>query len=83
MVSLLSAVTPRTTTPIFLKESATMMIAEELARARHEHVVRDVEQIARARRMIAARRARKRAERAACVAREAALQASLAHSSLM
>ena len=83
MVLLLDAVTPRTTTPIFLKENATMMIAEELARARHEHVVRDVEQIARARRMIAARRARKRAERAACVAREAALQASLAHSSLM
>jgi hypothetical protein len=60
-----------------------MMIAEELARARHEYVVRDIEQIARARRLIAARRARRRADRAACVARDAALQASLAHSSLL
>ena len=78
-----SAVMPETTTSNGLKEKATMLIAEELARARHEHVVRDVEQIARARRLIAARKARRRAERAACVAREAALQASLAHSSLM
>ena len=60
-----------------------MFIAEELARARHERVVHDIEQIARARRLIVARRARRRAERAACVAREAALQASLAQSSLM
>jgi hypothetical protein len=60
-----------------------MMIAEELARARHEHATRDMEQVARVRRMIVARRARRRAERTACVAREAALQASLAQSSLM
>jgi hypothetical protein len=72
-----------TTNLTLLKEKAIMMIAQELARARHEHVVRDIEQIARARRLIAARRARRRAERAACVAREAALQASLAQSSLM
>ena len=45
--------------------------------------VRDSEQLARARRLVAARRARRRAERTACVAREAALQASLAHASLM
>jgi hypothetical protein len=83
MVLLPNAVTPETSTTNRLKEKATMLIAEELARARHEHVARDVEQIARARRLIAARKARRRAERAACVAREAALQASLAHSSLM
>ena len=78
-----NAVTPVASTTNRLREKATMFIAEELARARHEHIVRDVEQIARARRLIAARKARRRAERAACVAREAALQASLAHSSLM
>lgn len=60
-----------------------MFIAEELARARHQSVVHDIEQIARARRLVAARKARRRAERAACVARDAALQASLAQSSLM
>ena len=60
-----------------------MMIAEELARARHEHATRDIEQLALARRIVGARRARRRAERTACVAREAALQASLAQSSLM
>jgi len=60
-----------------------MMIAEELARARHEHATRDIEQLALARRIVVARRARRRAERTACVAREAALQASLAQSSLM
>jgi hypothetical protein len=59
-----------------------MMIAEELARARHEHVARDLEQVARLRRMIVARKARRRAERTACIAREAALRASLAQSSL-
>lgn len=60
-----------------------MFISEELARARHEHELRDSEQLVRVRRLVAARRARRRAERTACVAREAALQASLAHASLM
>jgi len=60
-----------------------MFLSEELARARHEHELRDSEQLARVRRLVAARRARRRAERTACVAREAALQASLAHASLM
>lgn len=60
-----------------------MFFSEELARARHEHELRDSEQLARVRRLVAARRARRRAERTACVAREAALQASLAHASLM
>lgn len=60
-----------------------MFLQEELARARHEHELRDSEQLVRVRRLVAARRARRRAERTACVAREAALQASLAHASLM
>jgi hypothetical protein len=60
-----------------------MFLQEELARARHEHELRDGEQLVRVRRLVAARRARHRAERTACVAREAALQASLAHASLM
>jgi hypothetical protein len=60
-----------------------MFIHEELARAHHERIVRDSQQLARARRIVAARKARRRAERAACVAREAALQAALAQSSLM
>jgi len=60
-----------------------MFLSEELARARHEHELRDSEQLVRVRRLVAARRARRRAERTACVAREAALQASLAHASLM
>ena len=60
-----------------------MFIAQELARAHHERLARDMEQIARARRVIVLRKARRRAERTACVAREAALQASLAQSSLM
>ena len=60
-----------------------MFIHEDLARAHHEHLMRDSQQLARARRLIAARRARRRAERAACAAREAALQAALAQSSLM
>lgn len=60
-----------------------MFLPEELARARHEHELRDSEQLVRVRRLVAARRARRRAERTACVAREAALQASLAHASLM
>jgi hypothetical protein len=60
-----------------------MFMQEELARARHEHELRDSEQLVRVRRLVAARRARRRAERTACVAREAALQASLAHASLM
>lgn len=60
-----------------------MFLQEDLARARHEHELRDSEQLIRVRRVVAARRARRRAERTACVAREAALQASLAHASLM
>jgi hypothetical protein len=60
-----------------------MLIQDDLARARHEHELRDSEQLVRVRRLVAARRARRRAERTACVAREAALQASLAHASLM
>jgi hypothetical protein len=60
-----------------------MFVHEELARAHHERFVRDSQQLARARRLVAARKARRRAERAACVAREAALQAALAQSSLM
>ncbi len=60
-----------------------MFLQEDLARARHEHELRDSEQLVRVRRLVAARRARRRAERTACVAREAALQASLAHASLM
>jgi hypothetical protein len=60
-----------------------MFMQEELARARHEHELRDSEQLVRVRRLVAARRARRRAERTACVAREAALQASPAHASLM
>jgi hypothetical protein len=60
-----------------------MFLQEDLARARHEHELRDSEQLIRTRRLVVARRARRRAERTACVAREAALQASLAHASLM
>lgn len=60
-----------------------MFMPQELARARHELAVRDSEQMARARRLVVARRARRRAERTACIARDAALQASLAQSSLM
>lgn len=60
-----------------------MFLHEDLARARYEHELRDSEQLARVRRLVAARRARRRAERTACVARQAALQASLAHASLM
>ncbi len=60
-----------------------MFLQEDLARARHEHELRDSEQLIRIRRLAVARRARRRAERTACVAREAALQASLAHASLM
>jgi hypothetical protein len=60
-----------------------MFLQEDLARARHEHELRDSEQLVRVRRLVAARRARRRAERTACVARQAALQASLAHASLM
>ncbi|MCZ3389387.1 MAG: hypothetical protein LH645_09800 [Actinomycetia bacterium] len=60
-----------------------MFLQEDLARARHEYELRDGEQLVRVRRMVVARRARLRAERTACVAREAALQASLAHASLM
>jgi predicted secreted protein len=60
-----------------------MYLAEDLARERHQLAVRDSEQMGRARRLIAARRARRRAERTACVAREAALQASLAQQSLL
>ena len=60
-----------------------MFLQEDLARARHEHELRDSEQLVRVRRLVVARRARRRAERTACVAREAALQASLAHASLM
>lgn len=59
------------------------MLSEDLARARREDELRDSDQQVRLRRMIVARRARKRAERSACIAREAALQASLAHSSLL
>jgi len=59
------------------------MLSEDLARARHEAELRDSGQQMRLRRMIAARRARRRAERSACIAREAALQAALAHSSLL
>ena len=60
-----------------------MFLQEDLARARLEHELRDSEQLIRLRRLVVARRARRRAERTACVAREAALQASLAHASLM
>ncbi len=60
-----------------------MFLQEDLARARHEHEIRDSEELVRLRRLVVARRARRRAERTACVAREAALQASLAHASLM
>jgi len=60
-----------------------MFLQEDLAWARHEHELRDSEQLIRLRRLVVARRARRRAERTACVAREAALQASLAHASLM
>ncbi|MGB2838880.1 MAG: hypothetical protein WBC76_03535 [Actinomycetes bacterium] len=60
-----------------------MLLSEDLARSRHEYELRDSDQQVRLRRMIAARRARRRAERSACIAREAALQASLAHSSLL
>jgi hypothetical protein len=60
-----------------------MFLQEDLARARHEYELRDSEQLVRVRRLVVARRARRRAERTACVAREAALQASLAHASLM
>ncbi len=60
-----------------------MFLQEDLARARHRTELRDGEQLARVRRLIAARRARQRAERTACVAREAALQASLAHANLL
>ncbi len=60
-----------------------MFLQEDLARARHQTELRDGEQLVRVRRLIAARRARQRAERTACVAREAALQASQAHASLV
>jgi hypothetical protein len=60
-----------------------MFLQEDLARARHEYELRDSEQLVRVRRLVVARRARRRAERTACVAREAAVQASLAHASLM
>ena len=60
-----------------------MLLSEDLARSRHEDELRDSDQQVRLRRMIAARRARRRAERSACIARQAALQASLAHSSLL
>lgn len=60
-----------------------MLLSEDLARARHEYELRDSDQQMRLRRMVAARRARRRAERSACIAREAALQASLAHASLL
>jgi hypothetical protein len=60
-----------------------MFLQEDLARARHQTELRDGADLVRVRRLIAARRARRRAERTACVAREAALQASLAHASLM
>jgi hypothetical protein len=59
-----------------------MFLQEELARARHQTELRHGEQLVRVRRLIAARRARQRAERTACVARQAALQAALAHASL-
>jgi len=60
-----------------------MFLQEDLVRSRHESELRDSEQLVRIRRLVVARRARRRAERTACVAREAALQASLAHASLM
>jgi hypothetical protein len=60
-----------------------MFTPQDLARARHELAVRESEQMARTRRLVAARRAKRRAERTACIARDAALQASLAQSSLM
>lgn len=60
-----------------------MYLQEDLARARHQSELNDSEQLAHVRRLVAARRARRRAERTACIAREAALQASLAHLSLM
>jgi len=60
-----------------------MLLSEDLARARHEHELRDSDQQLRLSRLIAARRARRRAERSACIAREAAVQASVAHSSLL
>jgi hypothetical protein len=60
-----------------------MLLQEEIARARHVHELRDSEQLVRVRRVVVARRAHRRAERTACAAREAALQASLAQASLM
>jgi hypothetical protein len=60
-----------------------MLLSEHLARARHEHELRDSHQQMRLSRLVAARRARRRAERSACIAREAAVQASVAHSSLL
>ena len=60
-----------------------MLLSEDLARARHEHELRDSDQQMRLSRLVAARRARRRAERSACIAREAAVQASVAQSSLL
>jgi hypothetical protein len=56
---------------------------QDLVRAHHEQFVRDSLQLSRSRRLVAARKARRRAERAACLAREAALQALLAQQSLL
>ena len=60
-----------------------MLLSEHLARARHEYELRDSDQQMRLSRLVAARRAPRRAERSACIAREAAVQASVAHSSLL
>ena len=59
-----------------------MLLHEDLARAQHQLRMQESQLSLRAVRVVAARRAQRRAERAACRAREAALQASLALSSL-
>jgi hypothetical protein len=59
-----------------------MFLHEDIARAHHEMRLRESQLDARAVRIIHARRARRRAERAACHARNAAQQAALAQANL-
>lgn len=59
-----------------------MFLHEDIARAQHQTRLRESQLDARALRIIAARRAQRRAERAACHARHAAIQAALAQANV-
>lgn len=59
-----------------------MFMQEDVARAHHQMRIRESQLDVRAVRVIAASRARRRTERAACRARDAAVQAALAQANL-